>query len=157
MVDKLLTNTKLLSKDVYTAISTVSHTEVVSFVSCLNQKTSIPNLLVVFGSYLLKIFSNSYSRIIEDTSDVFTLIKSIHNCILLEIRKLYPDAELSHFDIENSEPNTHVMNYYSNRKMSDLAYGLLEDCLEYFGEKVSVPQEMIYTDGGSVKFVIVKL
>jgi Haem-NO-binding len=159
MVDKLLTDTTLPSGGIYTAIGTYSHTEMVTLVVRLSQETTIPIpiLLRVFGQYLFKTFSITYSHFIDNAPDAFTFLKSIHNYIHVEVIKLYPDAELPHFDIEHPEPNTLVMDYHSNRKMSDLAYGLIEACLEHFGEKASISQEAIATDGSSVKFVIVKL
>lgn len=159
MVDKLLTHTTLPSGGVYTAVGTYNHTEMVSLVINLSQETSIPipNLLKTFGAYLFKVFSKSYSHFIEEAPDSFTFLKSIHNYIHVEVKKLYPDAELPHFDIEHTEPNTLVMDYHSTRKMSDLAYGLIEACLEHFGEDASILQKAINDDGSSVKFVIVKL
>jgi len=49
-----------------------------------------------------------------------------------------------------------VMDYHSTRKMSDLAHGLIEACLEHFGEEATITQEALNEDGSSVKFVIVK-
>ncbi|MER0438781.1 heme NO-binding domain-containing protein [Emticicia sp. W12TSBA100-4] len=158
MVDKLLTNTQLPSGGVYTAVGTYSHTEMVSLVVSLSQETSIPipDLLKVFGGYLFKIFSKSYSHFIENAPDAFTFLKSIHNYIHVEVRKLYPDAELPHFEIEHPQPNILVMDYHSIRKMSDLAFGLIEACLEHFEENASISQEVVNHDGSLVKFVIVK-
>lgn len=158
MVDKLLTNTDLPSGGTYTAIGTYSHTEMVSLVVKLSQETSvpIPNLLRVFGAYLFKTFSKTYAHFIKDAPDAFTFLKSIHNYIHVEVKKLYPDAELPHFYIEHPEPNTLIMDYQSVRKMSDLAYGLIEACLEYFDENASISQEAINDEGTLVRFVIVK-
>jgi Haem-NO-binding len=158
MVDNLLNTTDLASGGVYTAIGTYSHTEMVSLVVNLSQQSQIPvpDLLRVFGGYLFKTFTKTYHHFIEKAPDAFSFLASIHNYIHVEVRKLYPDAELPHFDIENPDPNTLIMTYTSVRKMADLAYGLIEGCMEHYKENVSIIQESLNDDGSSVKFVITK-
>jgi hypothetical protein len=159
MVDNLLSTTHLPSGGIYTSVGTYSHTEMVNLVVNLSKQTNIPlpDLLRSFGGYLFKTFTKTYPHFIENAPDSFTFLASIDNYIHVEVKKLYPDAELPHFDIIRPDENTLIMAYSSVRKMADLAYGLIEGCLEYYDEKAQITKEDLIEDGSLVKFVIVKL
>jgi hypothetical protein len=158
MVDNLLSTTELPSEGVYTSVGTYQHTEMVSLVINLGQQTNIPinELLKVFGGYLFKTFTKTYSHFMVNAPDAFTFLASIHNYIHVEVQKLYPDAELPHFEIEHPDKNTLIMTYSSVRKMADLAYGLIEGCMEYYKENVVISQTPLNEDGSITKFVITK-
>ncbi len=158
MVDTLLNESQLPSGGTYTAVGTYSHKEMVNLLVTLNLKTDvpIPQLLQAFGRYLFQRFTKTYSHLINKAPDVFTFLGSIHNYIHVEVRKLYPDAELPHFDIEQPDENTLIMHYSSGRSMGDLAYGLIEGAMQHYGEKATITQELLVEDGSRIKFVIVK-
>ncbi len=158
MVDTLLNESDLPSGGIYTTVGTYDHKEMVNLLVTLNQKTEIPLslLLQTFGRYLFQKFTEIYSHLIHKAPDAFTFLGSIDNYIHVEVKKLYPDAELPHFAIERLDDNTLVMNYLSIRKMPDLAYGLIEGAMLHFGEKATITQELLTQDGSHVKFVIIK-
>ncbi|MEA5460782.1 heme NO-binding domain-containing protein [Arcicella sp. LKC2W] len=158
MVDNLLSTTELPSDGIYTSVGTYQHTEMVSLVINLGNQTNIPinELLKIFGGYLFKTFTKTYSHFMAKAPDAFTFLASIHNYIHVEVQKLYPDAELPHFDIERPDENTLIMTYTSARKMADLAFGLIEGCIEYYQENVEISQIPLNEDGSSTKFVIIK-
>lgn len=157
-VDDLLSTTDLPSEGIYTSIGTYQYTEIISLVINLGKKTNIPanELLNVFGRYLFKTFIKTYSHFMAKAPDAFTFLASIHNYIHVEVKKLYPDAELPHFDIERPDENTLIMTYTSARKMADLAFGLIEGCFEYYKEIVEISQIPLNEDGSNTKFVIIK-
>ncbi len=158
MVDNLLSTTELPSEGVYTSVGTYQHTEMVSLVINLGEQTNIPinELLKVFGGYLFKTFTKTYSHFMTNAPDAFTFLASIHHYIHVEVQKLYPDAELPHFEIERPDESTLIMTYSSVRKMADLAYGLIEGCMEYYKENVVISQTPLNEDGSITKFVITK-
>lgn len=158
MVDKLLSTTDLPSGGIYTSIGTYSHVEMINLVKNLSQQTNIPlsDLFRTFGKYLFKTFTKTYQNLIGNAPDSFTFLASIDEHIHFEVKKLYPDAELPHFDISRPNDSTLIMIYNSTRKMADLAYGLIEGCIEHYNEKISIIRENINEDGSLVKFVIEK-
>lgn len=158
MVDTLLNTTDLPSGGVYTSIGTYDHSEIVGLVVNLSNRTQIPvpTLLRAYGKYLFQTFTRTYHHFVEKAPDAFTFLGFIHNYIHVEVRKLYPDAELPHFDIVRTDDNTLVMNYYSSRKMADFAHGLIEGSLIHFGENATITQQAMNEDGSHVQFVIVK-
>ena len=158
MVDTLVETTVLPSGGIYTAVGTYDYNEIISLVANLSQRTQIPvpALLRAYGKYLFKSFTRIYNRFLQSPSDAFTFLGSIHDYIHVEVQKLYPDAELPHFDIERVDDNTLIMNYYSKRKMADFAHGLIEGTLLHFSENATITQQAIKEDGSHVQFVIVK-
>lgn len=159
MVDTLLLTTDLPSEGIYTSVGTYKHTEMVNLVVNLSEKSNIPipDLLKAFGSYLFNSFTKTYHHFMEKAPDAFSLLESIHHYIHVEVQKLYPDAELPHFDIEREGDKTLIMTYTSVRKMADLAFGLIEGCTNYYKEKVVISQIPLNEDGSITKFVITKI
>jgi hypothetical protein len=157
-VDELLTETHLPSGGIYTAIGTYDHAEIVALVVKLSEKTDIPvpDLIYTFGRHMFVTFTKSYAHFFAKATDAFDFLRSIHNYIHVEVKKLYPDAQLPHFDIHQESPSKLVMIYSSDRKMATLAHGLIDECLVYFKEKAEVNIKLLNEDGSQVAFEIVK-
>jgi hypothetical protein len=157
-VDELLNETDLPSKGIYTAIGTYDHSEIVTLVTRLSTKSNIPvpDLIYAFGHHLFNTFSKSYGHFFEKATDAFDFLRSIHNYIHIEVRKLYPDAQLPHFEINQVSEKKLVMIYSSDRKMAALAHGLIDECLAYYNETAEVIITSLTEDGSRVMFEIVK-
>ena len=67
---------------------------------------------------------------------------------------MYPDAELPHFATHHRDEHKMVLDYISSRRMSDLAYGLIEGCLKQFGKTANIELEPVTEDGSKVLFTI---
>lgn len=158
MVDQLLLETDLPSGGTYTSIGTYDHTEMVNLVLKLSEKTGIPaaDLLYAYGRHLFRVFSKNYAHFFAGASSGFDFLGSIHDYIHVEVRKLYPDAQLPHFDIVRESERSMRMIYSSDRKMSTLALGLIDECMVHFNEKVTVTSTFLTDDGSKVVFHIIK-
>ena len=158
MVDDIIEASDLPSGGAYTAVGTYSHTEMVKLVVGLSQRTGIlvDDLLKIYGKHLLSVFLRSYPQFFENIDSAFAFLQKIDNYIHLEVQKLYPDAELPKFLIQNLNDNELEMTYQSERKMSALAEGLIEATLEHYQQASSVEKIMIEDDGSKVKFIIRK-
>lgn len=157
-VDALLTENELPSGGVYTAVGTYEHAEMVTLVSHLHRRTEVPLpiLLNTFGKHLFGIFVKAYGHFFEGVKDAFSFLESIENYIHVEVRKLYPDAELPTFDTKRVGDDALEMIYRSDRRMADLAEGLIESALEHFDDKADIEREMLDDSGAAVKFTIKK-
>ena len=71
-------------------------------------------------------------------SDSFSFLKTIDEVVHIEVRKLYPDAELPSFETVEAGPAHLQMTYRSPRCLGDFAEGLMEGCFAHFGENVSL-------------------
>ena len=74
----------------------------------------------------------------------------------MEVKKLYPDAELPTFDIEKISEEELRMVYHSDRRMADFAEGLIQGCGEHFNETLTVTRESENSDGSQVVFRILR-
>jgi len=158
MSNQLVEETNLDSNGVYTAVGTYSHHEIVALVVKLSEKTGmeVPKLLNVFGHHLFTVFVNAYKQFFVGVNTCFEFFKNIDQYIHVEVLKLYPDAELPKFEIEEESENKLVMVYTSARKMSELAVGLMEAAAKYFNEDISISKELLTPDGESVRFILTK-
>jgi len=158
VVETIIENANLPSEGAYTSVGTYDHKEMYSLIRELHKNTDIPvpQLMHAYGFYLFATLANSYKPMLSDIDNAFDMLRSVDKYIHVEVRKLYPDAELPHFEVNDRGTNTLEMIYTSPRKMSDVAAGLIEGCLMHFKEKATVTKEMIIADGSKVKFEIIK-
>lgn len=156
MVDDILTMKELPSGGIYSAVGTYSHNEMVTLVGNLHEKTDIPMpvLLETFGEYLFATLQKAYGSMFSHVSSGIELLNSIEEHIHVQVKKLYPDAELPTFKVLEKSKNRIVMEYHSERKMSDFGVGLIRGCMKFYEEEVTIEKELITEDGKIVKFTI---
>ena len=114
-------------------------------------------LLKTYAKYFSSTHLRKYSVFYEKEPDTFRFIESIHDHIHVEVKKLYPDAQLPHFQSKRISDTALELTYTSVRKMSDFAEGLIEDTALYYGEKIAIDKQFLETDGSKVLFTITKL
>ncbi len=158
VVDELLNTTELKSNGIYTAVGTYAHSEMVSLVYRLSEVTEVPTnvLLKTYGKHLFKSFSTMYFYLMKDIVGAFEFLNAIEEYIHVEVKKLYPDAELPHFSNEMINEYSLIMTYHSTRKMADLAEGLIESTFEHFKENATITRKNLKEDGSVVQFMITK-
>lgn len=149
MADTIIEASDLPSKGAYTSLGTYDHSEMLQLVTHLSQKTNIPvpALLRTFGEHLFTRFSEGYPVFFEGISHAFEFLKNLDGYIHVEVRKLYPDAELPKFDYETPSENTLVMIYSSSRPFGDLAEGLLSGCIKHFAKPIEIKRENLESNG----------
>jgi len=158
LVDKLLTENQLPSGGIYTSIGTYEHAEVFTLLNHLSQYTDtpVPDLMRSYGRYMFATFTRSYYQFIERAPSAFSLLSSVQQYVHVEVRKLYPEAELPSFTIDQPAENHLRMRYESERRMADFAHGLIEGCLLHYGETATIKKTDLNQDGTVVMFDIVK-
>lgn len=158
MVDSILSNADLPSNGVYTAVGTYSFSEMLSLLINLNKETgiAIDELLLVYGEHFFSVVEKSYSFFLKEFNDPIEMLASIEDHIHVEVRKIYPDAELPTFTIIEKTEGKLVMLYKSSRAMHSFGLGLMNKTFEYFNEVATILVEKIKEDGTEVKFSIQK-
>jgi len=157
VADDMIDNSELPSGGSYTAVGTYDHTEMVELVTQLHKLTDKPvdGLIFAYGKHLFTRFAAGYHHFFEGVKSSFEFLLQIENHIHVEVRKLYADAELPSFEYPHVSSNRLEMIYRSQRAFGDLAAGLIEGCIEHFGEQISVEREAIASDeGNAIKFVL---
>lgn len=140
VLDEVISEARLKSEGVYTAVGTYDHQELVSMLILLSAKTgvAIPDLMRAYGQHLFKVFVEKYAIIFRDIDNIFDFLGNIDSHIHVEVAKLYPDAELPKFSFKRLDEHTLEMIYYSKRKMAPFAEGLILGCAGYFGKQVKI-------------------
>lgn len=143
MVDDIIDACDLPSGGQYTAVGTYNHTEIVALVMELSKRSEIPvpTLLQVYGEHLFGRFTVLYPQFFEGSSDGFTFLENVENYIHVEVKKLYPTAELPTFENERISPTELRLIYHSSRHLEDVAEGLIKGCMTHFETPVKIIRE----------------
>jgi hypothetical protein len=149
MVEDLIDDTNPASGGAYTAVGTYDHGELVAMVMALSKRVDIPpqTLIRVFGKHLFDVFVTNYGHFFSSVTDPFDFLESVESYIHVEVRKLYPDAELPSFESERPDATSLKLTYRSGRHFADLAYGLIDACCAHW--KVPVRIDMADRSGDS--------
>ena len=158
MVDKIITQSKLESEGAYTSIGTYRFSEMLQLLGNLSNNTGIStdNLLLVYGEHFFGVIEKSYPGLLNTYKDPIEMLASIENHIHMEVRKIYPKAELPTFIIEEKTENSLILIYKSSRAMHHFGLGLMNKTFEYFNSTATIVLERIKKDGSEVKFIINK-
>ena len=158
MVDNIINKSDLPSGGIYTSVGTYAFSEMGMLLHNLSTDTglSMPQLLNAFGKYLFNTFVKNYPGFFESAPNAFKFLESIEDHIHVEVKKLYPDAELPSFDTKYISPDQLEMIYKSERRMADFAEGLIEKTLEHYGEEAKIEKEKLNENGSIVRFIITK-
>lgn len=159
MVDRIISENELSSNGVYTRIGTYDHSDIVKLITSLSGHTKIgvPSLLKAFGFYFFDVLQKNYTHFLDKAKNAFDFLESIETYIHVEVKKLYPNAELPTFETRRTEDGKLEMIYYSERKMADFAEALIEKSMAYYDTEAKVEKLSMNDDGSKVKFLITKL
>lgn len=158
IADRIIEASNLPSGGAYTAVGTYDHEEMIQLVTHLSTETEIavPDLLRTFGKHLFGRFVGSYPQFFEGVASTFGFLGNIEGYIHVEVRKLYPDADLPSFEYDTSEPGRLTMVYRSTRPFADLAEGLILGSIEHFDETIEVQREDLSEGRGTcVRFTLI--
>ncbi|MEM7186201.1 MAG: heme NO-binding domain-containing protein [Bacteroidota bacterium] len=156
MVDEIIENATLSSGGVYTAVGTYPFSEMLSLLGELSKETSLSTdqLLLVYGEHFFSVLTENYSALIDSYTDPIALLASIENHIHVEVRKIYPDAELPTFQVTERTDSHLVMVYKSSRAMHSFGLGLMNSTFDHFEKEATILVEKIKPDGTEVRFSI---
>ena len=156
MVDSIIETSELESEGVYTSIGTYNFSEMLSLLSNLSERTNITidDLLLVYGEHFFSVIERSYVGLLNTYKDPMEMISSIENHIHVEVRKIYPEAELPTFIVEEKTDDLLIMVYKSSRAMYYFGLGLMNKTFEHFNSTAEITLEKIVEDGTEVRFVI---
>jgi hypothetical protein len=159
MVDTILTKSNLESGGVYTSIGTYRFSEMLQLLTHLSSNTnlSIDDLLLVYGEHFFTVIEKSYPGLLNTYSNPIEMLASIENHIHIEVRKIYPDAELPTFIVEEKDENSLTMVYQSSRAMHKFGLGLMNKTFDHFKCTAKIEMERIKEDGTEVRFIIQKI
>jgi len=155
VTDEIIQKSNLNSRGIYTAVGTYDHMEIIELVSQLSNVVNIESsqLLYLYGEYFFSTLYRSYPHFFKGINDPFELLISVDSHIHVEVKKLYPDAELPKFKTELNG-NVLLMDYFSERKMGDFAMGLIKQCMTHYGKSYKLTKRENPEDPRNVVFEI---
>jgi hypothetical protein len=140
IADEIIDAADLSTGGAYTSVGTYDHNELVRMVVALSQETNveIPELIKAFGCYLFGRFLTLYPDFFDHVGNSFDFLDRIDNYVHVEVKKLYPDAELPSFETSRTDSSTLIMHDKSSRPFAHLAEGLISGAIEHFNENIDV-------------------
>jgi hypothetical protein len=159
LADRIIERAELASGGIYTAVGTYDHREMVKLVSCLSKETGVDasELLRSFGSYMFGRFYVLFPKYFEGIDSSFAFLQRIEDYIHVEVRKLYPEAELPSFRSVLSQPGRMTLTYRSTRPFAPLAEGLIRGCVAHYREAADIQVEDLSNGAGTAaRFHIVR-
>ena len=159
LVDEIIEESNLNSGGVYTTVGTYDHGEMIQLVGELEKRTGVaaPDLLRAFGEHLFGRFAENFPAFFENSVGALEFLASVDEYIHVEVRKLYPDAELPSFVCHSPRPECLEMTYRSNRPFATLAEGLIRGCIGHYGEPIDMQMEDLSSgEGTAARFVLTK-
>jgi hypothetical protein len=150
IADRMISNAGTSNDGAYTAVGTYDHAELIRLVISLSNETSIPvpDLVCSFGKYLFGRFSELYPQFFAGSDSAIDFLPLVETYIHVEVRKLYPDAELPSFDCQVNQ-GVLKMTYQSKRPFADLAEGLILASVVHFKDAVVVTREDLGEQDGT--------
>lgn len=157
IADRIILEAAPASGAAYTAVGTYDHQELIDMVAALSKATGTPAdaLVKAFGRHLAQRFTTLYPAFFEGVDGLFAFLETIESHVHVEVRKLYPDAELPSFATHRAGPDALEMTYASRRPFADLAEGLIHGCADHFGERVAISRD--HDVDGRVRFKLHRL
>ncbi len=156
VVDNVLDNADLDSGGVYTAVGNYPCSELVTLVTAFSEHSGLSGevLQKAFGHWMLKNFGDNYPEFFKDKKDSFEMLEAIDGEIHVEVRKLYPEAELPRFSTSRTSENTLEMHYSSPRPLAAFCHGLIEATTEHFKQRAEITQKVPTNANVNARFEI---
>lgn len=155
LTERVLDEANISSNGSYTSVGYYEPAEIVAIVTRLSVHTGvpIPDLVRKFGHYLFKLLAEGHPHAVAGKTSVIQILSTLDSHIHVEVKKLYPEADLPTFETIEETDSYIKLLYTSTNRLEPLAEGLIAGGAEYFGEQVSIHIE---PEPGSSSIIEVK-
>lgn len=155
VLDDIIDDAALPHDGVYTSVGIYPYSEMTALVSALANRTGneLTALIETFGHHLFGRFTALYPGFFVGVESTYDFLAGIDNHIHVEVKKLYPDAQLPQFDIHRNDQQLELI-YNSQRPFGYLAKGLIQGCIEHFKEPITIDKVYISDDMTSARFTL---
>lgn len=152
MVDDVIDNASLANDGAYTSVGTYPYSGMSALVGELANRTGVaaPELIRAFGARLCERFAAKFPAFFDAEERLFDFLASVDGHIHVEVRKLYPDAELPTFRMSSRSPGAIDLDYASCRPLEALAEGMILAAAEHYGETIEIARTRIKGPDGDV-------
>jgi hypothetical protein len=144
---------------IFTQAGNYSFDELVALFVALSKETgeSIENLLYNFGVYLFGRLAKMASFLMDSSSSSIEAISKVDTYIHIEVKKLYPDADLPDFRVVEHKEDLLKIEYSSEKNLQPFAKGLMVGCGKHFGEELNIELLTVSTEPNVTLFTVQKI
>ena len=155
LLDDIIVESELPNDGAYVSTGNYPFSELLTIVVKLHEhsKIPIPDLLEVFGEYLFEKLLGSHPQF-KGVTDIIDFLENVETYIHIEVKKLYPDAELPKFDIVSKDDKSFTFYYISTKQLHHLAKGLIVGASKYFDQPIDI--QMDVQENGSALFTVTR-
>lgn len=158
-LDKVMEEASLENGGVFTQGGNYPYEDLLALVVALSKVTGkeISELLEVFGEHLFNKLVLIYGKDIKECGGALDFMDSVEGLVHVEVKKLYPDAELPTFETISKSDTKLELVYTSNKQLESFAKGLMIGCSKYFNEPLKIEYEVLSQTPHKVKFFLEKV
>jgi hypothetical protein len=158
-VDRVIETADLPSGGAYTSVGNYPCDELMALVKGFSDHSGIPGaeLQRLFGHWMMKIFGTHYPQFFVGRGGSLDMLEAIEGDIHVEVRKLYPDADLPSFQTTRPGDGALDMTYVSPRPLADFCQGLVEASVTHFGETAGIERTDRNADGLTISDFRIRL
>ena len=126
--------------DYYIASKIYPDQELLSVVSEVITQQNLPlnQALNLFGHFLFKTLTHSYSDIVSEFKTPKEFMESLDSIIHVEVKKIMPGSSPPQFLVVNSTDTETILEYQSQRELCQLANGLMQGLNDFFNYKIKI-------------------
>lgn len=136
VVDHVLDKTDLMNDGAFTAVGNYPCSELIKIVTAFSDHSGIDAgvLQRKFGHWMMDHFAKNYPEFYSDKTDCFSLLEAVDGEIHVEVKKLYPDAELPVLTTKRVSDDHLKMEYSSPRPLVEFCHGMIEASLVRYNQ-----------------------
>ena len=149
--DRVLRRAQPASGGAYTTVGNYGADELLALIDAISAETGakVDALLEAFGTHMFGHFTRHYGRFFSRSTSCFDFLGHVESYIHVEVRKLYPEAELPSFTYPDTGPTRLVMEYRSPRPLAAFATGLVRAAIAHFDEPMDLEVEDLSAGRGT--------
>jgi hypothetical protein len=155
-VDDVIDKADLENLGAFTTVGNYPCSELVKIVMAFSQHSGLsPEVLQrKFGHWMMDFFLIHYPNFFADKKTAFGLLEAVDQEIHVEVKKLYPEAELPRCDTDRLGADRLKMVYSSARPLDAFCHGMIEACLTQFKEEGDITRVPHPTQDNATTFDI---
>ncbi len=152
---EIINRANLESQGAYSRVGLYDYQELISLLieSASSLNTPAEELLDGFADHLMSMFSENYAGFFESADCAADMLLNLDSHIHVEVKKLYPDAELPKFTAV-SDDKLLTLEYSSPRPLAGVALALTKACIKHFGRGETLIETTVADDQCSANFKI---
>ena len=121
------------------------------------ENIEVEDIIYQFGIYLFPKLIRMDPSFIKDSTKTLDVISKVDSYIHIEVKKLYPEADLPKFKANKLEDNYLEIEYISEKRLEILAKGLMMGVAKHFNENIEVEMETLTEEPHTVLFKVRKI